>query len=94
MEHQLNSIRARTTGLSPQKAKSERVRIAIIRSTIASLAKSGYSQTSLISVAKEAGYSKGAIQYHFPTKEELMDQVLNELLSRTFAPNTVLGQDD
>ena len=90
----MSASRAKSSELSPQQAKSERVRTAIIKSTIASLAKSGYSETSLLSVATRAGYSKGAVQYHFSSKEELMDQVLNELLSRSFPPKTVLSQTE
>lgn len=40
------------------------------------IARKGYGQTSLKDIADEAGMSKGAIHYHFPTKEALVAQVL------------------
>ena len=40
------------------------------------LARKGYAHTSLMDIANEAGMSKGAVHYHFPTKEALMTVVL------------------
>ncbi len=40
------------------------------------IARQGYAQTSLKDIAAEAGMSKGAIHYHFPTKEVLVAKVL------------------
>jgi AcrR family transcriptional regulator len=40
------------------------------------LARKGYGRTSLNEIAKEAGMSKGAVHYHFPTKEALVGTVL------------------
>ncbi|MDD9971218.1 MAG: TetR/AcrR family transcriptional regulator [Myxococcales bacterium] len=40
------------------------------------LARQGYARTSLMDIAKEVGMSKGAVHYHFPTKEALMSEVL------------------
>jgi len=40
------------------------------------IARQGYAQTSLKDIATEAGMSKGAIHYHFPTKEVLVAKVL------------------
>ena len=40
------------------------------------IARQGYARTSLNDIAKEAGMSKGAVHYHFPTKEELVSKVL------------------
>ncbi len=71
-----------------QQAKSARARKAIIDATIKSLVEVGYSETSLSRVAKAAGFSKGALQHHFPSKEDLIAQTLDTLLSRTMPPNT------
>lgn len=75
-------------GLGPQQAKSERARNAIINATINSLFEVGYAETSLVRVAKLAGFSKGAIQHHFPSKEDLIAQTLDKLVSRTMPPNS------
>jgi AcrR family transcriptional regulator len=48
----------------------------IVRAAIRVLARQGYANTSLMDIAKEAGMSKGAVHYHFPTKEALMGVVL------------------
>ncbi len=72
------------TGL--QEAKSARARKAITDATIDSLAKNGYSDTSLALVAKAANYTKGALQHHFSSKEDLIAATLDTLLSRTMQP--------
>lgn len=48
----------------------------IVSSAIRVLARSGYARTSLMDIAKEAGMSKGAVHYHFPSKESLVARVL------------------
>jgi AcrR family transcriptional regulator len=57
--------------------KKSQVSIAqIIEATIRVLARQGYANTSLMDIANEVGMSKGAVHYHFPTKEALMTHVL------------------
>jgi AcrR family transcriptional regulator len=48
----------------------------IIEATMRVLARQGYARTSLMDIANEVGMSKGAVHYHFPTKEALMGLVL------------------
>ena len=48
----------------------------IIDAAIRVLARQGYANTSLLEIAKEAGMSKGALHYHYPTKEALIHTVL------------------
>ncbi|MEM9731276.1 MAG: TetR/AcrR family transcriptional regulator [Myxococcota bacterium] len=48
----------------------------IIDAAIVVLARQGYARTSLLDIAKEAGMSKGALHYHYPTKEALIHAVL------------------
>jgi AcrR family transcriptional regulator len=48
----------------------------IVEAAIRVLARQGYAHTSLMDIATEAGMSKGAVHYHFPTKEALMTVVL------------------
>ncbi len=40
------------------------------------LARQGYAHSSLMDIAREAGMSKGALHYHFPSKDSLMGAVL------------------
>ena len=67
----------------PQQVKSQRARDAICAATIDLLAETGYAETSLNRVAASAGFSKGALQHHFPTKEDLIAATVDVLLSRT-----------
>jgi AcrR family transcriptional regulator len=48
----------------------------ILEATLRVLARQGYARTSLMDIANEVGMSKGAVHYHFPTKEALITQVL------------------
>ena len=66
-----------------QQAKSERARATICDATIASLAAVGYAETSINRVAAMADFSKGAVQHHFPTKEDLIAATVDALLLRT-----------
>lgn len=57
-------------------AKSAASSQQIIDAAIRVLARQGYARTSLLDIAKEAGMSKGALHYHYPTKEALTHAVL------------------
>lgn len=56
--------------------KSETSIATIITAAMRVLARQGYARTSLMDIAQEAGMSKGAVHYHFPTKEALIVKVL------------------
>ncbi len=58
--------------------KKSKISIAsIVEAAVRVLARQGYARTSLMDIASEVGMSKGAVHYHFPTKEALMTQVLH-----------------
>ncbi|MCB9591417.1 MAG: TetR/AcrR family transcriptional regulator [Sandaracinaceae bacterium] len=61
------------------------------------IARQGYGQTSLKDIADEAGMSKGAIHYHYPTKEALVAKVLQSatdaVAERTLAAWLAGGSD-
>jgi AcrR family transcriptional regulator len=68
--------------------KKSKISIAsIVDAAMRVLARQGYARTSLNDIASEVGMSKGAVHYHFPTKEALMGQVLqtacDEVAQRT-----------
>jgi AcrR family transcriptional regulator len=48
----------------------------IVEAAMRVLARQGYAHSSLMDIANEVGMSKGAVHYHFPTKEALITQVL------------------
>ena len=66
-----------------QQLKSARARDSMCKATIQLLAELGYAETTIAGVAQNAGFSKGAVQYHFPTKEELIAATVEYLLMRT-----------
>ncbi len=68
---------------SKQGAKSQRAREAICCATVDCLYELGYSETSINRVAARAGMSKGALQHHFPIKEDLMAAAADHLLRQT-----------
>ena len=70
--------------VTPQKqaAKSERMRGAILDEAVGRLAELGYHATSIKKIAAEGGFSIGALQHHFPSKEELMVAVVEKALER------------
>jgi AcrR family transcriptional regulator len=65
-----------------QELKTARARKAICEAAIYCLAKQGYAETSITRVVEQAGVSKGALQYHFPSKEDLMAETARYLLRR------------
>lgn len=81
--------------IGKQQAKSLKARAAICDATIECLFQRGYGETTLARVATMAGFSKGALQHHFPSKEDLMAATADTLLSRPFArtPNPDLRPD-
>jgi AcrR family transcriptional regulator len=54
-----------------------------IDAAITCLYRDGYSATTTISVAKEAGISRGALLHHFPTKVDLILAVALEVVRRS-----------
>jgi AcrR family transcriptional regulator len=68
--------------------KSERSAAQIVAAATRVLAAKGYARTSLLDIAREAGMSKGALHYHFPSKEALVSKVLDSALEK-FATRTL-----
>lgn len=67
--------------------KSAQSAAQIIAAATRVIARRGYARSSLADIAREAGMSKGAVHYHFATKESLVEQVLeaacNKVAART-----------
>ncbi len=57
--------------------KSEESRRQVLDAAIAVLAKKGIANASVQDIADTAGMSKGAVHYHFESKEELLERVLD-----------------
>lgn len=63
-----------------QQRKSREARRKICEATVACLARHGYHRTSIARVVETAGVTPGALQHHFPTKEDLIVAAADHLL--------------
>ena len=52
----------------------------LIKATIRSIAKHGLSETTIATVASEAGLSQGIINLHFQSKERLLEETLSHIV--------------
>ncbi|MEB2312160.1 MAG: TetR/AcrR family transcriptional regulator [Sorangiineae bacterium] len=57
--------------------KSAASRQQVLDAAVRALAEKGYSRTSVSDIAAAAGMSKGAVHYHFESKDDLIVQVLD-----------------
>ncbi|MGV3550257.1 TetR family transcriptional regulator C-terminal domain-containing protein [Rhizobium sp.] len=73
---------------TPRKASREVRRQQLIDATIATLARVGFSRTTLTEVAATAGLSHGLIIFHFETKEKLLTETL-QFMAREYRDNWV-----
>lgn len=74
--------------IGKQEAKRALAREKICQATILCLAEMGYAETSIQRVSERAAVSKGALQHHFPTKQDLMAATAERILSNAeSAPN-------
>ena len=62
-----------------RKASKETRQQQLIEATIDSLAKRGYSDTTLANVADGAGLSRGIVNFHFESKEKLLIATLQSM---------------
>jgi AcrR family transcriptional regulator len=56
--------------------KSEQSRRLVLEAAVSALAKHGYAKTSVSDIAHAAKMSKGAVHYHFESKDDLIAHVL------------------
>jgi AcrR family transcriptional regulator len=74
---------ARTDQRTDQRTRSARAqrresRDELLTAALRIFGRRGYQQASVDEIAAEAGYSKGALYWHFPSKEELLLALLDE----------------
>src|ERR1700741_3425251 len=62
-----------------RKASKETRRQQLIEATIDSLARRGYSETTMANVADGAGLSRGIVNFHFESKEKLLIATLQHM---------------
>lgn len=70
--------------ISPAPARlTDRKRAAIVEAAVAEFRQSGYEATSMDRVAASAGVSKRTVYNHFPSKEALFAEILEQLWERS-----------
>lgn len=55
-----------------QEERRAATQTALLEATLTCLGRDGYADTSITSITKEAGVSRGALLHHYPTKNELI----------------------
>ncbi|MHC8349378.1 TetR/AcrR family transcriptional regulator [Pseudomonas sp. RT4P38] len=78
---------------APQRL-TDRKREAIIQAAIAEFRANGFDITSMDKIAATAGVSKRTVYNHFPSKEELFAEILNQLWARVTAEQETLYHPD
>ncbi|TDV44050.1 TetR family transcriptional regulator [Pseudomonas helmanticensis] len=78
---------------APQRL-TDRKREAIIQAAIAEFRAHGFEITSMDKIAATAGVSKRTVYNHFPSKEELFAEILNQLWARISAEQSVVYKRD
>jgi TetR/AcrR family transcriptional regulator of autoinduction and epiphytic fitness len=73
---------------------TDRKREAIIQAAIAEFRANGFEITSMDKIAATAGVSKRTVYNHFPSKEELFAEILNQLWARISAEQAVTYSRD
>jgi AcrR family transcriptional regulator len=67
-----------------QSERSEAMRKRLLAATLQSLAEDGYTGSTLSSIVRRAGVSRGAQVHHYPNKQALMLDAAADLLRRTY----------
>jgi TetR/AcrR family transcriptional regulator of autoinduction and epiphytic fitness len=70
---------------APAPRLTDRKRAAILEAAVAEFRQAGYDATSMDRVAASAGVSKRTVYNHFPSKDALFAQILQQLLERAVA---------
>lgn len=73
MDNTESPPRARARGSYKKSAVSRKQ---VLDAAVRALAKNGYARTSVSEIANAAGMSKGAVHYHFDSKDDLIAKVL------------------
>ncbi len=68
-----------------QKAKSLRTHNTVVEAVVVCLSRRGYAATSISRVLELARVSRGALQHHFRTKEDLIAATAEHLMHRSLA---------
>lgn len=76
---------AEASTLSRDTPKSRRTRARILDEAVRVIAEQGYAATSNAAVAEAAGITRGAMLYHFPTRESLLEGAIDHIQAQRAA---------
>jgi len=79
------SALAEASTLSRDTPKSRRTRARILDEAVKVIAEQGYAATSNAAVAEAAGITRGAMLYHFPTRESLLEAAIDHIQAQRAA---------
>jgi AcrR family transcriptional regulator len=71
----------RGTG-KPRWARSQATRAEILEATIDCFVEIGYVRTTTTEIAKKAGFTRGAVQYYFPTTQHVLEASVKYLTEK------------
>ncbi|WP_347353959.1 helix-turn-helix domain-containing protein [Intrasporangium sp.] len=71
-----------STVTEPKQDRSRATRLRILEAAVESLASRGWEASSVAVIAADAGTSRGALQHHFPTREDLIVAALDHMFER------------
>ncbi len=72
-------------GAGPKQDRSRQTRRRLLETTIRCLATHGWEASTVGFIAAEAGISRGAVQHHFPTREDLIVAALEHMFAERVA---------
>lgn len=72
-------------------ALRQRVTDAITEATFAELAENGYARLSMEAIARRAGVGKAALYRRWPSKEEMLTELIREAVTDALPPTPVTG---
>jgi TetR/AcrR family fatty acid metabolism transcriptional regulator len=89
-------MRAKTKSVAAEsRSFAETARRAqIVDCAIDTIAEVGFAKASVDQIARRAGVSKGVITYHFPSKEEIVDAVIEKVIAagRTYMEPRIMAE--
>ena len=78
------------TAREPKQDRSRETRARILESTVECLAERGWQGTTMAVVAARSGVSRGALQHHFPTREDLVLAAMSEMFEQRLSAEELI----
>lgn len=70
---------------APKQIRARATKAKLLDAAVSCLAEHGWSATTVAVVAQRAGVSRGAVQYHFPTREDLVLAAVEQMAEQRAA---------